>query len=114
VRLLKAMKIEVMRPGSSEVIRGEVVESEAERLLIRGNLQPERNIKLMREVYGERVEGAIKVYTKTKLRSSSDSGEADRILYDDNEYEVSEIRKYDTMIPHYKAIAIRMKDDHRD
>lgn len=109
--ILKAMDISIKRNGPSEVIRGHVVKGEIEYFTIKGNLQPERNIKLLREVYGERVEGAIKVYTKEKLLTSNNQYEADIIDYDGNEYEVTEVRKYDTVIPHFKIIAIRIKDE---
>jgi hypothetical protein len=76
-----------------------------------GNLQPERNLALVREAFGSHVEGAIKVYSEARFHTKTDEGDADVILWDDREWEVAESRKYDDIIPHYKTIAILKKGE---
>lgn len=111
MRLLTAQKIEIIVSEKPYTERGVVYEGEKSKKTIKGNLQPERNITLLRELYGERVEGGIKIYTKEKLKTNTSSGPADIVVYDGENYEVSQVRKYDTIIPHYKVIAIRKKDE---
>lgn len=114
MRLLTAQTINIIRRESSTLVRGEVVEGAQVALTIKGNLQPERNITLMREIFGAKVESAIKIFTKEKLRTYSKNGAADIVTYNDDDFEVSQVRRYDTIIPHYKIIAIRMKDEFGD
>lgn len=108
--LLRAMDIEIARRGQATNIRGNVVEAKSTTFSIKGNLQPERNLKTIREAFGSHIEGAIKVYSETRLRSKERDGDADLIIYQDREWEVAEAKRYDTLIPHYKIIAILRKD----
>jgi|GEM_PF-3769827 len=111
MKLLDSMDITVLRKGDSRVVRGKVVESEPSEFKIRGSLQPETNLRLIREIYGTRVEAAIKIYSKDRLRTFESDGAADFIEYNGKSYEVSEVRMYETLIPHYKSIAILVKDE---
>jgi len=109
--LLKSMSIDVERRGHATNVRGTIVEAASTPLTIEGNLQPERNLKTIRETFGSHIEGAIKIYSETRLRAKESDGAADVILYQNREWEVAEVRKYDTLIPHYKIIAILKKDE---
>lgn len=109
--LLNAMDIEVKRRGHRVNVRGVLTEQEGTTINIKGNLQPERNLRLIRETFGSHIEAAIKIYSETKLRTKEKDGDADLIIYDGREWEVAENRQYDIVIPHYKIIAILRKDE---
>lgn len=109
--LLKTMSIEIKRRGQATNVRGKVVEAKSSSLNIKGNLQPERNMTAIREVFGSHIEAAVKIYSETRLRTKESDGDADLVIYQDREWEVAEVRRYDTLIPHYKIIAILRKDE---
>jgi len=109
--LLNSMTINIKRRGQATNVRGRMIEAPPTSLDIKGNLQPERNMKAIREAFGSHIEGAIKIYSETKLRTKERDGDADLIIYQDREWEVAEVRRYDTIIPHYKIIAILRKDE---
>ena len=109
--LLNAMTISVERRGQATNVRGKLEEAASTPLDIKGNLQPERNLKAIRETFGSHIEGAIKIYSETRLRTKESDGDSDVVLYQDREWEVAEVRRYDMLIPHYKIIAILRKDE---
>ena len=109
--LLNAMDIKVKRRGSRVNIRGTLTEQAGSEFSIKGNLQPERNLRLIRETFGSHIEAAIKIYSETKLRTKESEGGSDIVLYDGREWEVEESRHYDIVIPHYKIIATLKKDE---
>lgn len=109
--LLNAMDIQVKRRGHRVNVRGVLTEQEGTEFSIKGNLQPERNLRVIRETFGSHIEAAIKIYSETRLRVKESDGDADLILYDGREWEVAENRHYDILIPHYKIIAILRKDE---
>ena len=111
MKLLKAMEIEIKRRSPSRNVRGVVVEGSTSTLKIRGNLQPEGNLRLVREVFGSKIEGAIKIYTEEKLFTYENGGDSDYVIYDGREWEVAMTKRYDTIIPHYKYTAILRKDE---
>lgn len=109
--LIDRQDITVSRRGKRVNIRGVLTEQDGSQITIKGNLQPERNLSLIRETFGSHVEGAIKIYTKEKLRTKESEGGSDIILYNGRKWEVSEVRQYDIVLPHYKIIAILLKDE---
>jgi len=109
--LLNSMTIDVKRRGQAQNVRGKLIEAKSSSLSIKGNLQPERNLRAIRETFGSHIEGAIKIYSETRLRTKESDGDADLVIYQDREWEVAEVRRYDTLIPHYKIIAILRKDE---
>lgn len=100
------------RKGARTFDRGVAVQAAATQMTAKGSVQPERNLALIRETFGSHVEGALKVYTYDRLRTKESDGGADVILYDGRRWEVSEVRHYDELLPHYKSIAILVKDEH--
>ena len=111
MRLLNLNRAQVLRKGKTENIRGKLITNDDLSLEISGTVQPERNLKLIREVFGSHIEGAIKVYSKTKLMTKEDGNGADVVTWDGRKYEVSESRLYTDIVPHYKMIAILIKDE---
>ena len=111
MRLLNLNSITVLRKGKTENIRGELITKEDEKLLIACTVQPERNLSLIREVFGSHIEGAIKIYSKTKLFTKEEGNGADVVEWDGRNWEVSESRLYTDIIPHHKMIAILLKDE---
>lgn len=109
--LLKTMTINIERRGQATNVRGKLVEAASVPFDILGNLQPERNLKAIRETFGSHIEGAIKIYSETRLRTKESDGDADLVIYQDREWEVEEVQRYDTLIPHYKILAILRKDE---
>lgn len=109
--IIKSHDIKVIRREKAIVVRGKAKIAEIKSLTITGSLQPEKNITLMREIFGAKVVGALKVYTTELLKTFDKDGDSDFIIHDGKQYEVSEIRKYDKHIPHYKVIAILKKDE---
>ena len=109
--LLGTMTINVERSGHATNVRGKMEEAVSTPLIIKGNLQPERNLKTIRETFGSHIEGAIKIYSETRLRAKESDGAADIVDYQDRKWEVAEVRRYDTLIPHYKITAILIKDE---
>lgn len=109
--LLNTMTINIKRRGQATNVRGRMQEAPTSSLNIKGNLQPERNLKAIRETFGGHIEGAIKIYSESRLRTKESDGDADLVIYQDREWEVAEVRRYDTLIPHYKIIAILRKDE---
>ena len=109
--LINAQTINYKRRGHPTNDRGVIVEAASTDGTIKGNLQPERNLRLIRETFGSHIEAAIKIYSKERLRTKEVDGDADLVIYNNREYEVAEVRQYDTVIPHYKIIAILRKDE---
>lgn len=111
MRLLNLNRIEVLRKGETENIRGKLVTQDDYSFEIKGTVQPERNLALVREVFGSHIEGAIKIYSKEKLRTKEEGNGADVVTWDGRKWEVSESRLYTDIIPHYKMLAILIKDE---
>ena len=109
--LLNKMTINVERRGQATNVRGVMGEAVSTPLIIKGNLQPERNLKAIRETFGAHIEGAIKIYSETRLRTKESDGDADLIIYQGREWEVAEVRRYDILIPHYKITSILRKGE---
>lgn len=111
MRLLKLKDIKFERRGGVRYVDGDIIQDDPKTLTIKGNLQPERNLSLIRETFGSHVAGAIKIYSPERLRTQESDGDADVVLYDGRRWEVSDVRHYDDLIPHFKIIAILMKDE---
>jgi len=109
--LLNRNTINVKRKGQAQNVRGQMVEAPSSTFTVKGSLQPERNLKTIREVFGSHIEGAIKIYSKDRLRTKEKDGDADVVVYQDRDWEVAEVRRYDDLIPHYKIIALLKKDE---
>jgi len=109
--LLKLNRIKVIRQGKTENIRGKIVVGEKQTLEVEGTLQPEKDLTLIREVFGSHIEAAIKVFSKSRLLTVEDMNGADVIEWDERRWEVSNCRAYTDIIPHYKSIAILIKDE---
>lgn len=107
MRLLETNYVEVKRMGKAQNIRGIMTREEDETFMLKASVQPETNMRYVRETFGGHVESAIKLYMKTNLLLRKD-----QILWDGVYYEVSEIRPYKVgHLDHYKAIAILVKND---
>lgn len=99
------------RSKASTFERGQAVAGSKTSFTTKGSIQPEKNLSLIRETFGSHVEAAIKIYTLEKLRTKESEGGADVIDYDGRAWEVSESRHYDDLLPHYKSVAIMVKDE---
>lgn len=111
MRLLKLKDVTVYRKGPVRYIEGKIVDDRSKKVTVKGNIQPERHITKIREVFGSHIEASIKVYTTERLRTQEKGCEPDVIYYDGRKWEVLEVEKYDDVIPHYKSIAILKKDE---
>lgn len=110
--IIKEDEIIVSRGKTGEkFVKGVLVETARIDLKITGSIQPEGNIKLIREIFGARTEGAIKIYTKEKLMIYEKDGISDFIEFDGEKYEVSMVKKYNSRIQHNKYTAILRKDE---
>jgi len=103
--------VKVLRRGPVRYVEGRILQDQTEEISVAGNIQPERNIILIREVFGSHIEAALKIYTNERLRTQEKGCDADVVLYDGREWEVSQVRRYEDVIPHYKTIAILKKDE---
>lgn len=103
--------ISVKRRPARQNVRGILTEQPGGDIIIKGNVQPESNLRTIKETYGANVIGAIKIYSETKFQAEGKSGDADLVLWDDIEWEVVQSRKYEDVIPHYKSIAVLRKDE---
>lgn len=107
MRLLETNYVEVKRMGKSQNVRGLLVREDDETFMLKASVQPETNLRYVREVFGGHVEAAIKIFSTTNLLLRKD-----QILWDGVQYEVGEIRPYKVgHLNHYKAIAILVKND---
>lgn len=111
MKLLKSHVIRVLRRGPVRYVEGKIVQDQMAPVEFLGTIQPERNITLIRETFGSHVEAALKIYTTERLRTQEKGCDADVIDYDGRRWEVSQVRKYDDLIPHFKSIAILKKDE---
>jgi hypothetical protein len=109
--LLNLNKVIIERRGVRQNVRGILVEPKKEDFKFTCTIQPEKNITLIREVFGSHVEAAIKVYSNLPLRTKGEDGSADVIVYQGKRWEVSEVRNYTDILPHWKMIAILIKDE---
>ncbi len=111
MRLLKTHVVKVLRRGPVRYVDGKIVQDQTASVNFTGSIQPEKNITLIRETFGSHVEAALKVFTTERLRTQEKGCDADVVEYDGRKWEVSQVRKYDDLIPHYKSIAILKKDE---
>lgn len=109
--LLDAMNITVKRRGAKTNVRGVLTDAAETEISLKGNIQPERNLKLVRETFGSHIEAAIKIYSGQRLRTQEHDGDADTVVYNGREWQVAEARHYDIVLPHYKMIAILRNDE---
>lgn len=111
MRLLKTHVVTLLRRGPVRYVEGKIVQDQTASVNVLGSIQPEKNITLIRETFGSHVEAALKIYTTERLRTQEKGCDADVVVYDGRHWEVSQVRKYDDLVPHYKSIAILKKDE---
>ena len=110
-RLIGSNTIMIRRFGPVRYIEGDIVKDSFKRVKVLGSLQPENNLQLVREVFGSHIQGAIKIYTIERLRTQENGCDADIVEYNGRLWEVSQVRQYTDVIPHYKTIAVLLKDE---
>lgn len=109
--LLTSQNIVLERRGSVRYIDGKIIQDQSLTVNVAGSIQPEKNITLIRETFGSHIEAALKLYTTEKLRTQEKGRDADVVIYDGRKWVVSQVRKYDVLVPHYRSIAILKKDE---
>ena len=85
--LLPISDIRIKRRGHQTNIRGRLQEAPSKSFSIKGNLQPERNLRVIRETFGSHIEAAIKIYSEERLRAKEKDGDADIVVYQDRDWE---------------------------
>lgn len=75
------------------------------------SVQPAKSDELLRLPEGFRTKGVVKAYTDADLQPGDESAskQADRIVWDGEEWEVQIVDRHALGIGHYKAIATRVE-----
>lgn len=113
--LFNKIQLEVTRYNSISIVNGRHVPGDdgTNTLFIKGTVQPisAKDMETLPE--NRRDSGNIKIYTSTKMLTSKQgqNGKADRLVFDNDLYEVIQTQPWkNSIIPHYKVIASRIDD----
>jgi len=81
-----------------------------------GNIQRLSPQELMILPEGDRTKDAIKVYSEKEIKGQDEQfdREPDQICQDGRFFQVQKVERWNEIIPHYKAIAIRLEKDDDD
>lgn len=96
----------LLRPGADAYVGGLWQEDAASPVSIRSSVQPtkESDLKLLPE--GRRLFASFTLYSKTEIK------EEDRVELFGSMYEVLHVARWQNRIlPHYKAIAVKMQEE---
>lgn len=110
--ILTLQTISIKRKERGTYDRGTFVPGAETEISIKGNAQPYRNMKMIRENFGERIEDAIIVFSVDELMVKTTSSDSDVVVYNGREYIVSDVRYFGDVLPnssiapHYETIAI--------
>lgn len=107
--MLNSEEVIVKRSGKVTNVRGVLIRQEADEFKIRADVQPMKDLTTVRESFGSHISAAIKLYTKEDLFQKSPENGADILIYDGQEWEVADVRKYNTVIPHKRVMAIKVE-----
>jgi len=79
---------------------------------IEATVQPASGRDMQTLPEGERQKRGIKLYTTTLLKLADQDAKrlADRIAYDSETFEVRHVEEQPRIIPHYKALALRIDE----
>lgn len=79
---------------------------------IKGSIQPADDDDLQSLPEGERDREARVVLTKSDLRIADDENQtpADHLLIDGDAFEVRKVSRIRAILPHYRAIAVRLQE----
>lgn len=77
---------------------------------ITASIQPAGPNELINLPEAQRTKAAIKAYTNDELRTANEGSslQADRIVYNSEDWEVQKVSQHEFGIAHYKAIAVRL------
>ncbi len=108
-RLLPLSPVYVTRKGPPTNVRGRMVEGPSVALTFKGNIQPHNNLNSVIQTYGSNIDGAIKIYTTSRLYTKEAGQDADVVTYDGKEWQVLEVKHYPAIRPHYMVVAVIKK-----
>lgn len=102
----------VKRPTGGSYINGEWVETgEPTVITVMASVQPATTEDLQSLPEARRTLGAYRVFSDTKFQSlEEDANNPDVIVIYDNDYEIAQVQPWQNgIVPHYKAIAVRVQ-----
>lgn len=98
--------VPAMRPAGGSYVHGLWVESPAATMSFQASVQPTKPSDLQRLSEGDRIKRSYTLYSKTQIL------EKDRVAINNEEYEVMNVEVWQNgVIPHYKAIAVKMQKE---
>lgn len=104
--LLNTHRFTVSRPLQGQWVNGQWVESPAQKLALRGSVQPAgaSDLKLLPE--GRRTERSYTLYSSSRMI------EGDKTTLFGEEYEILAVEVWQNgLIPHYKAVATKQQKE---
>lgn len=105
----------IRRIGQGSYNEGEWQEGEVQDFDAKANVQPQQFTRTLSETYGERLTSAIKIYTNEELRLNREGQKADLVKYENDWYEIVEVRKYTQLrLKHFHAIAMRINREDQE
>jgi len=111
--LFNTFNLTYKRDSASGYINGEWVESEAAAVPFSCSWQPLNGEEQQNLPEGKREKIAYKGYTSTRLYTAdqSNTSQADRIVFDGDDYEVISVQPWQNgIISHYKFVAVKEKE----
>lgn len=105
-RLLNKMSVSVTRRLAPTNVRGKMIDQAPESLTFRGNIQPMGNIETLIQEYGSNIDGAIVIYTQSRLYMKEAGYDADLVSFEGRDYEVRRVKRYPIVDAHYEVIAV--------
>jgi len=104
-----AERYEVIRPGCGTWQDGHYRNLPEDRFCIIASIQPSTPRTMDRESEGQRARALIRVWTKTELRVADVKvkRKADRVVYNDEEYEVETVADWNGHGDFYRITAVK-------
>jgi len=110
--ILGSLPVTLSRNTGSRGTDGRWVDGTPTTSTIYGSIQPMNGKDMASLPEGERQVDGKKFYTRTLLKTANqhDGTPADRIIYDSITYEVRGVAHENRIIPHYKALLVRIQE----
>ena len=106
MRLLNKMPVYVTRRAAPVNVRGKMIPGPETALVFRGNIQPFNDIDTLLKEFGSNVDGAIVIFTQSRLFMKEAGQDADLIDYEGRTYQVRRVQRYSINDPHYEVVAV--------
>jgi len=109
--ILGTEPITVRRFGARTIVGGRQVDGEVTTTIINASVQPTKGRDVEHLPEGQRQSVEQKVYTRTELLAADPTTtpprQSDELLIDGETYEVVEVHRQRTILPHYRALLMR-------